>query len=91
MQALHLTVIGRVQGIGFRWSCCREARALGLAGWVRNCGDGSVEIQAEGSDAALAALQAWCREGPSGARVQDVHTNPLAVTGRLPDPFEIRI
>ena len=89
MPALSITVTGRVQGVGFRWCCCREARALGLAGWVRNTGDGAVEIEAEGSQAALDALLDWCREGPDGGHVARVSVNPLAATGRRPDPFAI--
>ena len=90
MNALHLIITGRVQGVGFRWACCREARALGVAGWVRNGSDGSVEIQVEGSDDALNALLAWCREGPDRAHVQIVGVNPLAATGQLPSPFAIK-
>jgi acylphosphatase len=90
MPAAHITVTGRVQGVGFRWCCQREARALGLAGWVRNAGDGSVEIQVEGGAAALEALLAWCHEGPDGARVARVRVNPLAAAGQLPQPFAIK-
>ena len=41
---------GLVQGVGYRAGCCRRAQELGLAGWVRNCSDGSVEVQAEGDE-----------------------------------------
>jgi hypothetical protein len=49
MHRLHAVVHGRVQGVGFRYFVMREARALGLSGWVRNQADGSVEVEAEGA------------------------------------------
>jgi acylphosphatase len=76
--ARRFLVTGRVQGVGFRWFVERRARALGLAGWVRNLPDGSVEVAAAGDDAALDALRATLREGPSGARVMAVREEPLA-------------
>ena len=68
----HLVVTGRVQGVAFRQATVEEARRLGLAGWVRNLRDGSVEALAEGDRRAVEALVAWCRHGPRLARVQDV-------------------
>ncbi len=68
----HIHVFGQVQGVGFRYACCRQARALGLTGWVRNCADGSVELMAEGPEDAVAALRAWCARGPDWARVSRV-------------------
>jgi acylphosphatase len=72
LKRARIEVRGRVQGVGFRHACRREALALGLTGWVRNRPDGSVEIVAEGDAAALASLVAWCRRGPLWARVEDV-------------------
>jgi acylphosphatase len=72
MVARHLRISGHVQGVGFRYSMQREAARLGLTGWVRNRRDGSVEALAQGNDAAVAALTAWARRGPAGARVADV-------------------
>jgi acylphosphatase len=68
----HLKIRGRVQGVYYRASMVREAQDLGLTGWVMNCADGSVESVAEGARSALDALIAWCRQGPSGARVDQV-------------------
>ena len=70
--AVHLFVRGRVQGVFYRASTQKKADKLGLAGWVRNCPDGSVEIHAEGDREKVEALIAWCRKGPPMASVTDV-------------------
>ncbi len=67
---LDVRVWGRVQGVGFRWHTQREARCLGLTGWVRNQGDGSVRLVAEGPPSALEALWNWTAHGPDHARVE---------------------
>jgi acylphosphatase len=69
---LRILVSGRVQGVWFRASTREQALALGLDGDVRNLADGRVEIHAEGPTEAVDALVAWCRVGPSGARVAQV-------------------
>ena len=71
---VHLKVSGRVQGVYFRASTVEEARRLRLTGWVMNCRDSSVEIVVEGEREQLEQLIRWCRSGPPGAQVQDVHT-----------------
>lgn len=68
----RVTVGGRVQGVFFRDSCRREARARGVAGWVRNREDGAVEAVFEGDPAAVDRLVAWMRSGPRHARVESV-------------------
>lgn len=70
--ALRLRVAGVVQGVGFRAWTVRQARRLGLSGWVRNRADGSVEILAAGAAEALEAFCALCHRGPPGARVDSV-------------------
>lgn len=85
---LHLQIIGRVQGVGFRYACHREACSLGLTGWVRNLPDDSVEIVAEGPSAALNALNAWCRRGPPCAKVERVVSTPEPALGAF-RTFEI--
>jgi acylphosphatase len=77
----HLRILGVVQGVGFRASLESTARTLQLAGWVRNCRDGSVEAVVQGTEPAVEALVAWCRRGPPAARVDAVHN-----TARPLDP-----
>jgi acylphosphatase len=77
----HVVVTGRVQGVFFRASCVREASARGLAGWVRNRRDGSLEAAFEGDPDAVAALVRWCRAGPPGASVDEVHVRDEAPIG----------
>lgn len=67
-----LRVEGRVQGVGYRDFCVRRARALGLAGWVRNRLDGSVEVLLQGPADALDRMDACLREGPPASRVDRV-------------------
>jgi acylphosphatase len=87
-QRWHLVVRGKVQGVGYRASCCRQASTLGLGGWVRNRADGSVEVEAEGTAQALGELQIWCEKGPTGAQVSGVAITRIPVTGC--DWFEVR-
>ena len=72
VQARRFVVRGRVQGVGFRWFVEREAHLLGIAGWVRNNPDSSVEVLAVGTRDQLAGLRSRLREGPRAARVDDV-------------------
>jgi acylphosphatase len=69
----HIVVEGMVQGVGFRWFTAREANALGLAGFVRNLGNGSVEIETEGERGMVEELIGRLRLGPRASDVQDVH------------------
>jgi len=80
-RAVEVRVTGRVQGVSFRWYAAREARRLGLAGWVRNEPDGSVAAHLEGSDDAVGEMVDWCRHGPPAARVDDVAVSEVAATG----------
>ena len=63
---------GRVQGVFFRAETQDRARSLGLAGWVRNANDGSVEAVLEGERERVDTLLRWCRRGPALAEVEDV-------------------
>jgi acylphosphatase len=70
--AFSALVEGRVQGVGFRYTCYAEARRLGISGWVRNTPEGAVEVRAEGNREKLESFLAWLRRGPPGARVDKV-------------------
>ncbi|TCT00972.1 acylphosphatase [Aquabacter spiritensis] len=72
MKVVHLTVKGRVQGVGYRAWCAREAEARGLAGWVRNRRTGAVEAVFAGSARDVDAMAQMCRQGPPGSRVDDI-------------------
>jgi acylphosphatase len=72
MEARRYIVRGRVQGVGFRWFVEREARTLGINGWVRNNADGSVEVLAMGTREQVSALRARLQAGPRAARVDAV-------------------
>jgi|SRR2546423_8060003 acylphosphatase len=74
-EARRFVVRGRVQGVGFRWFVEREAHMLGIAGWVRNNHDGSVEVLAQGSREQLSGLHSRLREGPRAARVDKVEVS----------------
>ncbi len=77
MAARRLVIRGIVQGVGFRHATRREAQRLGLRGWVRNRGNGSVEAVALGEDRQLDALERWARRGPPAARVDSVDVTLL--------------
>ena len=68
----HLRIEGRVQGVFYRASLIDEARRLGLAGWVRNRRDGSVEAVVQGPPDAVQALIDWAHQGPPRAQVERV-------------------
>jgi len=74
-EARRYLVRGRVQGVGFRWFVEREAHLLGVAGWVRNKSDGSVEVMAQGTPEQLAGLHGRLREGPRASRVDEVQVS----------------
>jgi acylphosphatase len=72
IETRKFVVRGRVQGVGFRWFVEREAHTLGVAGWVRNNHDGSVEVLAMGTRDQVSGLRSRLQQGPRAARVDDV-------------------
>jgi acylphosphatase len=82
LTALHILISGRVQGVGFRYSCYAQARHLGLGGWVRNTPDGDVEVWLESpAKEQLEAMLNWLRRGPPYARVDQIRCDPARPTG----------
>jgi acylphosphatase len=86
--ARRVVVTGHVQGVFFRDRARREACRCGVAGWVRNCADGTVEAHLEGPPDAVAELVRWCRSGPRHATVHDVRVSEIEPEGA--DGFRIR-
>lgn len=72
MTRVSVRVRGRVQGVFFRVEARTRAESLGVAGWIRNAEDGSVEAAFEGPGEQVESMLEWCRRGPAGARVDDV-------------------
>jgi len=77
---VHLRIRGRVQGVGFRYTCAAMARTSSVNGWVRNLPDGGVEAVFEGDRDRVSAAVAWCRTGPPEASVSSVD-----VTEEIPE------
>jgi acylphosphatase len=77
VRSVRVTISGRVQGVFFRASCADVARELGLAGSVRNLGDGRLSATFQGPDDAIDRMLAWCREGPPMARVDAVQVEDV--------------
>lgn len=88
MRTVTMTVTGRVQGVGFRYSLRTEADRLGVDGWVRNRRDGSVEAFLSGDPDDVESVIAWAHDGPAGARIDDVDI--VEGTERAASGFEIR-
>jgi acylphosphatase len=85
----HVLISGRVQGVFFSFETRRLARHMGIAGWVKNRGDGRVEAVFEGKREAVERLVEFCRRGPSGARVTNVEVRWEAPTGES-EGFSVR-
>ena len=78
-QALAITIRGKVQGVGFRFSAVNKAQKLGLKGFVKNKMDGAVYIEAEAEPEQLNEMVNWCWQGPPSARVDDVTKQEIPV------------
>lgn len=84
----RVVVTGRVQGVFFRDSTRAEAERHGVAGWVRNLPDGTVEAELEGAEPDVEAVVAWMRSGPDRARVAHVTVGDVAEYGET--EFRVR-
>ncbi len=85
LKQVHLFVRGRVQGVFFRAAAQREARRLGLTGWVKNRADAAVELLVEGEEEAIKELVGWAYKGPGAARVDAVDVRWRSFTGEYSD------
>ncbi len=90
MRRVHLRITGLVQGVSYRANAQVLASRLGVKGWIKNLPNGEVESVAEGETEPLERYIAWCRRGPSGARVDSVQLDELDVSSSLGHSFEVR-
>ena len=88
MKRARVVASGVVQGVFFRTETRDRARSLGVAGWIRNVPDGSVEAAFEGDDERVDSMVEWCRRGPSGASVEQVEVEWIEPEGET--GFSIR-
>ncbi len=88
MRRVHVIVEGDVQGVGYRYTLRLVARDAGVAGWVRNRRDGTVEAELAGAHAAVGEVLAWMEQGPPGSRVSTTTVTDAAPA--VDDGFEVR-
>ncbi len=86
----RVRVRGRVQGVGYRYACVQQARALGVAGWVRNRTDDSVEAVLQGPAAQVARMCDWMRDEVPSARVDEIEVTEVEAPCPSFDRFEQR-
>jgi acylphosphatase len=79
VKRVHIIVSGVVQGVGFRYYTKNEAESLKLTGFVRNKSDGSVEIEAQGTDKAIEQFLEWAKHGPANASVESLRQLEIEV------------
>ena len=92
VRIVHVLIRGRVQGVGFRAWTQHQAELRGIEGWVRNRRDGGVEALFSGAASAVEAMLQVCRQGPRGARVEEVAVREGEapdLPGRIPGPFKV--
>jgi len=88
LKRAFVRIHGHVQGVGFRYEARARARSLGLAGWIHNAPGGSVEAVFEGDPDRVESMVEWCRQGPGGARVEEVEVSWEEPTGE--QGFDVR-
>lgn len=86
----HIVVTGLVQGVGFRYFTVTQARRLGVQGWVRNCRDGSVELEAQGSSDAVQALVEQLAIGQRWSEVSHVAVHDMPIIDETARAFGVR-
>ncbi len=87
-KAISLQIHGKVQGVYFRQSARQKAQELNISGRVRNCDDGSVEVEAEGEEEDMNKFIEWCHKGPAAALVDAVEIKTTAE--KFFNGFEVR-
>ena len=85
----HIIVSGRVQGVGFRYFTKKMADELSIYGWVKNMGDGTVEITAEGAEQLLEDFLKFIKRGPSFSRVKDTRVSKIRLSDYKYSDFKI--
>ncbi len=75
MKLVNIRVVGLVQGIGFRWLARKAAYRYGIKGYVVNNDDGSVSIEAEGTDEQIKQFIDWCKNGSTSGRVDQIEVH----------------
>ena len=88
MRRVHVIVTCDVQGVGYRYTLRMVAGDAGVAGWVRNRRDGTVEAEVEGTSEQVDEVLAWMAEGPPGSRVESAQVTDAPLTGER--GFEVR-
>ena len=88
MEAVHVFVTGRVQGVFYRSWTEQKALELGLAGWVRNLPDGRVEAVLEGEKSKVERMVELCKKGPPHSKVENVEVKKQMPSGF--EGFEVR-
>jgi acylphosphatase len=89
VKRLSITVIGRVQGVGFRYFTEDVANNLGLEGWVRNNPDRTVECEVQGDEVVLEEFCTELRKGPPLSRVKDLLVVEIPIANGTGPGFEI--
>ena len=81
MPHFNITVFGKVQGVGYRYSAMKMAKVYGISGFVQNQADGSVYMEAEGNETSMALFVDWCEKGPGFGRVDRITKVESGVRG----------
>jgi len=84
-KSFRISVFGRVQGVGYRYSAVRTALKYRIVGWVRNAYDGSVELECEGNAKDIDGFIKWLKIGPTGAKVTSIEINEKQYQGLYSD------